>query len=118
MESSYKTLTVNMSTLQQLITNFSHCYEMELQPWTNRNPPDLSGFGPLCKRVNTHVQHTNKVPEHSIVVYVKRSVRGGGGDELLVGIVPVPFPCMKPCCCRRGWGWLPHTRHMDASRSL
>ena len=61
LESCYKTLTVSLGTLAQLITSFCACYEAELRPWSNRQPPRLSGLGQVCKRVHVHMQHVNKV---------------------------------------------------------
>lgn len=61
LESYHKTLTVSLGTLAQLITSFCACYEAELRPWSNRQPPRLSGLGQVCKRVHVHMQHVNKV---------------------------------------------------------
>ena len=69
LESCHKTLTVSLGTLAQLITSFCACYEAELRPWSNRQPPRLSGLGQVCKRVHVHMQHVNKVLTQGGVVH-------------------------------------------------
>jgi hypothetical protein len=34
---------------------------VEIQPWTNREPPTLTSLGPTCKRVDNKKQQLDKV---------------------------------------------------------
>ena len=65
LESCHKSLAVSLSTLSQLIKSFCHSYEVEIQPWTNREPPTLTTLGPTCKRVDIKKQQVDKVKLHT-----------------------------------------------------
>lgn len=57
-----KTLQLVISELSQLVTGFSCCYENELRPWCNMDPPPAFGqLGPAFKRVHTSLHKFSKV---------------------------------------------------------
>ena len=64
LESCHKSLVVSLNTLSQLIKSFCHGYEVEIQPWTNREPPALTALGPTCKRVDNKKQQLDKVHKY------------------------------------------------------
>eukprot|EP00112_Aurelia_sp_Birch-Aquarium-sp1_P001812 Seg1197.6 transcript_id=Seg1197.6/GoldUCD/mRNA.D3Y31 product="HAUS augmin-like complex subunit 7" protein_id=Seg1197.6/GoldUCD/D3Y31 len=48
-DNNCKKLSLAITMLNQLITNFLHCYESELRHWCNRPKTKKSGVGPACK---------------------------------------------------------------------
>ena len=61
LESCHKSFAVSLSTLHQLMNNFCQSYELEIQPWTNREPPTVTALGPTCRRVDNKRQKLGKV---------------------------------------------------------
>eukprot|EP00794_Sanderia_malayensis_P015772 gene15772-17363_t len=45
-----KKLSLAITMLRQLITNFLHCYEINLKQWCNRPKAKKSGLGQTCRR--------------------------------------------------------------------
>lgn len=54
--SQQKSLAMNLSTLSQVMGSFSHVYNEEIRPWTNKEPPVFSGFGPTFKKLHSHME--------------------------------------------------------------
>ena len=55
------TLRLVLTELQQLITGFGHCYELEVRPWCNKVRPHLTQLGASFQRVHGLLQGFTQV---------------------------------------------------------